>query len=97
MKSVKTLAKKKKKSFTSSFSQRKVPENDVWSAGEQFRFIDITHGFFCRYLKGVRRRGGQIFQDRAEHIKNKTSKSSILFSKHTVGVFNLHVFCVSDR
>ena len=39
-------SKKKKKWFTSSISLRKVPENDVWSVGEQFRFIDITHGFF---------------------------------------------------
>ena len=51
MKSVKTLAKKKKKKeekqwFTSSISLRKVPENDVWSVGEQFRFIDISEGFF---------------------------------------------------
>ena len=52
MKSIKTLAKKKKKKkkkkqwFTSSFSLRKVPENDAWSVGKLFRFTDITHGFF---------------------------------------------------
>ena len=60
MKSIKTLAKKKKKKkkkkkeeeeeekqwFTSSFSLRKVPENEAWSVGKLFRFKDITPGFF---------------------------------------------------
>ena len=30
--------------FTSSFSLRKVPENEAWSVGKLFRFKDITHG-----------------------------------------------------